>query len=563
MRKELRPYQREALLTIKAKLKETPNPLLVTASVGAGKSLIISELLLWIERAGFRALCLTLNSTLIQQNADTHQSQGGNPGIYCAGLNAKDTENLVIFGSPQSVAKAIRNKEAISQQPFNLIVVDECHNIAPHNASSMYMRLIKHYGLMAQTQQYSFRIFGLTGTPYRDKAISIAGQNMLFKEEIVNISTAWLIDNGYLVRPTWGAKKVDSFDMRDLRVDNLGKFKHKDLDRVVNKEPRKTAMIMQEVAEMMTAQQRKGAFIFATSIAHCMECLRSLPSEESAIIVGDTKQDERIRVLDLARKGKIKYLINVNVLTVGVDCPIFDTVVFVRPTESLVLYVQAIGRGLRLHDSKQSCLVLDYAGNLERHGDIDHPLINEALQPKEPDDPDYCIPCFHCGQQNTVLARRCVGTPNGKRCDHYFEFKECPSCAAKNDTTARQCRVCSIELIDPNKKLTLGKPERVTVEVLQTSYSAIGNNLYLSYITSMGLIEESFNTFSHLGRNIMYGKLKTQIKTPSKYYSALRFPATLKRLVESGDLMTPSQLECVFKSERWQIVKRMFGDEIA
>src|SRR5260221_7845267 len=121
MIKKLRPYQQTIIDEIKSQLRQSDDPILVDASVGSGKSLIIASVLLMIERAGMRALCLTLNSTLIQQNHDTYKLQGGNAGIYCAGLDAKDFEHLVIFGSPHSVCKDISNKGYISRQPFNLI----------------------------------------------------------------------------------------------------------------------------------------------------------------------------------------------------------------------------------------------------------------------------------------------------------------------------------------------------------------------------------------------------------------------------------------------------------
>ena len=224
--KTLRPYQQEALNTLRKRLRETPHPLLVNASVGAGKSLIIASLLHIIEKANWRALCLTMNSTLIQQNAETYESQGGNPGIFCAGLGERNISSHVIFGSPHSVVQGIKKGKKIKDIPFNLIVVDEAHNINHLDRSSMYMRILNHYGLMAQADQYSFRVVGLTGTPYRGKANTIVGEDEYFKEEVCNISSSWLIDNGFLVPPLFQKTTVEGFDMKKIRVDNTGKKKH-------------------------------------------------------------------------------------------------------------------------------------------------------------------------------------------------------------------------------------------------------------------------------------------------------------------------------------------------
>ena len=103
-----------------------------------------------------------------------------------------------------------------------------------------------------------------------------------------------------------------------------------------------------------------GAFIFAVSKKHCEECLKSLPQNEARIITGDTPHEERKRILEGARMGQIKYLISVNCLLTGIDVTNFDICAFLRPTESLVLYVQAIGRALRLHSGKSRALILDY-----------------------------------------------------------------------------------------------------------------------------------------------------------------------------------------------------------
>jgi superfamily II DNA or RNA helicase len=149
LKKELRPYQQETVQKLKKRLKAVTHPLLVTASVGSGKSLMIAEVLLWMEQAGYRALCLTLNSTLIQQNSETYKSQGGTCGIYAASIKSKQTEELIIFGSPQSVCNGIRDNNEISKCRFNLIVVDEAHNIDPHDRNTMFQRIINHYGLLS------------------------------------------------------------------------------------------------------------------------------------------------------------------------------------------------------------------------------------------------------------------------------------------------------------------------------------------------------------------------------------------------------------------------------
>lgn len=572
MRKTLRPYQLAAVNKIQERLKSTVHPLLAILSVGAGKTIVIAELLLWIEKANYQALCLTLSSTLVEQNHNAYKDQGGNPGIYCAALNAKEHEPLIIFASPQSVAQGIKNKDAIHDKPFNLIIVDEAHNINPHDRNTLFQRIINHYGHLAQLKGHSYRIIGLTGTPYRGKGYSIIGNDQFFKEEVCNISASWLISQGYLTKPEFGLKSCDSYDFSTIRINSMGKFNSAELATIVDSNSRLTGQIMQELQKIM--QSRKGAFIFASTRKHCLECAKSLPDGEWAIITAETPHEERKNVLSRAKTGQLRYLVSVNCLNIGVDVPNFDVCAWLRPTASLVLYTQGIGRVLRLHPGKTSALILDYAGNLERHGDIDDPIINEALQPKEENEKDYIIPCLSCGTHNCVTARRCIGMVENKRCEHLFEWKECPGCNGRNDITTRLCVHCDGELIDPNAKLSLkaAKLPKELFDVREAKYSIqeIGETAsHSSYPVFNALYEcinglriyESFHIRDSRTANIFYGSfLKNSVDKPSQYYPYLQSATHLKKMLEY--IITPYRLECSLKDGKYKINKRIFYEDI-
>jgi DNA repair protein RadD len=564
MIKKLRPYQQKVVNDILLALKSSSDPILIDASVGSGKSLILSSVLLVLERAGFKALCLTLNSTLIQQNAHTYQLQGGNPGVYCAGLNAKDFEHLVIFASPHSVCKDISNQGNISRQPFRLIIVDECHQINFHNPSSMYMRIINHYSMLAQQEGYNFRIIGLSGTCYRDKAQSIVGPEMLFKSKLCSISTSWLINQGYLVRPEFGLCREDAYDFSQLKVNNMGKFNQKELQAVIDKKERLTGEIMRELQTIKC----NGVFIFASTRKHCEECAQSLPDGQWAIITGETKHEDRKRFLESAKIGDIRYLISVGCLNVGVDIPLFDVCAWLRPTESLVLYTQGIGRVLRLHEGKHKAIVLDYASNLQRHGDIDDPIINEALKPTAENEKDYIIPCYTCGTDNTIHARRCIGVVADKRCDHYFQFKDCDACGIANDTTSRACRGCGYELIDPNAKLTKLKVEQFEITVKKAEYWVTKSTEFpvvnVEYETNYGYVFECHHVKTEKSKNIFYANfVRKHIPNPSDYYMRLLDYSAVNEMIKTSKIITPYGLICK-KNEygRYEIVKKLFNVEM-
>ncbi len=558
----LRPYQKKIIDKIKIRLKEVSYPLLATVSVGGGKSLLISTLLSWASSHGYRCLCLTLNSTLIKQNSETHKSQQGDYGINCSSLNSKSSEDLVIFGSPNSICQDIRSKKEISTKPFQLIIVDECHQISPHNENSMYKRIFNHFGLMAQQEQYSFRIIGFTGTPFRDKSESIVGENAFFKEEVCNITTKYLIDEGFLTPPHFGLVNSKSFDFKNIKIENTGKFNQKQLQEVIDENIRLTGEIMLELQQI----ECNGIFIFCSSISHCYEALKYFPSEESAVIVGSTPHHERQKILNKARIGEIKYLISVSILMVGVDIPFYDYCAWLRPTESLILFTQGIGRVLRLHPYKKRCVILDYAGNLERHGDIDDPIINDALQPKDENEKDYVIPCYTCNTQNTIHARRCIGIVENKRCDHFFEFKECPSCQTENDKCSRLCRNCKHELIDPNAKLHKIIKETHSLDVIEAHYKvySMGPTLLpiinISYDCGANRVAEYYYTNTPKNKNILYAKfIKLHFENPSQIYPYLSNLFKMREIIETYDIKTPSQLICVKDSDGYfKLMKKIF-----
>lgn len=566
MIKILRAYQQEALDKLRSRLKETTNPLLVNASVGAGKSLILSELLLDIERAGWRALCLTMNSTLIEQNSETYRLQGGNPGIYCAALGLKDTTQSVIFASPHSIVRSLPDIK------FNLIVIDESHNVCPHDNNTMYMRILNHYGFKAQEMGYRFRVVGLTGTPYRGKGETIVGKDQYFKEEVCSINTSWLIAHGYLVPVSFGMTAADSYDYSRLRVNNLGKFNERDMQYVIDKDERLTGKIMREISSIVE-MKHKGAFIFAATRQHCQECARSLPNGKWAIITGETPHEERKEILRKAREGHINYLISVNCLNVGVDIPNFDVAAWLRPTESLVLYTQGIGRVLRLHPGKSRAIVLDYAGNIERHGDIDNPIINDALKPNNDNEKDYIIPCYTCGTQNTIHSRRCIGVVEDERCDHFFQFKPCHQCQTQNDITSRYCRECNCELIDPNSKLKRRQTETLQVGIEEAEYfitqysgssefrTPVINAFY--YGRDGTFFSEKYSLSMEISRNICYSKfIKLHIENPSEYYMKMKNADAMHEMISKPGIKTPHSIIFVMDNKNQpKILKKVFDSK--
>lgn len=559
---ELRSYQKKAINEAWQALKKNDNPVLFVSSVGSGKSVMIGSMMRNLELKEKRALCLVNSSELVRNNSETFKRMGGDPSVFCASLNKKEFENNIVFATPQSIIAAIKKNHPIKDVIFNMVVIDEAHSINHTVYDSQFMKIIRHY----KHNYKPMRVLGLTGTDFRGAGNDIVGDSCLFKSRVANITTSWLIDNKFLARPVYGIKKTESFDFSSVKI-KAGKFKVTELQAVIDKHKRLTWIILQEVDQIM--KDRNGAFLFCSSKKHCDEALSALPKGSGYIITGDTSEKERHKILTMARNQEIKYLISVNCLMTGVDVPNFCTTVWLRPTESLVLYVQGIGRSLRMHDSKKNALILDFAGNLSRHQDIDNLIINEALQQKEDHEEDKPFTCCTCSTPASIHTRRCCGVVNGARCDHYFQFKDCHDCNLPNDTTARQCRGCAAELIDPNAKLsaTLFANPSIEVDVIEARYWTQESNgktyirasyKYQSANAQPQHVQEFYSPMSSdKAMNVFYGNfVRKHLPDASAWYPRLKNPVFLAAMIKK--INTPTKLILKWDKEHWVIHRKIF-----
>lgn len=554
MIKTLRPYQQSALDSVAHLLHAPTPPTIIEASVGAGKSLIIASLLIQAAQLGKRALCLTHSCDLIDQNYKTLVIQGGQASIFCAALNQKSLAGQIVFASPQSLSKNL------GDELFDLIVIDECHLVNMQAKSGMFRKIINHYFHNSRVALKYCNVLGLTGTPFRGRN-SIIGD--FFKSTSFRITTNELIKMGFLVKPTFEiAPACDEIPFNKIKVQKNGLFNGTQLAEVASNSGTKTQKIMHLLGNRVIYEKRGGAFVFCATIFQCQIAKQVLDGYgEAQIITADTKNSDRMEWLEDAREGRCQFLISVNCLLVGVDVPKFDIACFIRPTESLTLFVQALGRVLRLSPGKLNAVVMDYAGNIERHQDVDDPLLNEALKPTLANN-DYCIECYTCGSMNKITARRCIGAPGGKRCEYYFEFKDCPKCWIQNDITARHCRGCNFELLDHNRKLSLAN-DTITLPVDRVKYDVTASTFTIFYFRlENGMLyqqaSETFYLTSAKALGFFYGKfIKPQVSGSSKWFPHLGSPDKLKEMVIEGCVKEPTHVVVNLANK---VKKKIFPD---
>ena len=223
-------------------------------------------------------------------------------------------------------------------------------------------------------------------------------------QRVYALPARYLIEKGYLTNPVVGAINSGHYETKDMQVNKGGRFNANDIDKAYHGRGRLTSSIVADVVAQ--AKDRQGVMFFAATIQHAEEILESLPPELSAIVTGNTHKDERALILLAFKARRIKYLVNVEVLTTGFDAPHVDVIAILRATESVALLQQIIGRGLRIADGKSDCLVLDYAENIERHcpdGDIFNPEIEAAIKKKG----DYFVEaeCPICSMINQFAGK--------------------------------------------------------------------------------------------------------------------------------------------------------------
>ena len=407
---KLRPYQQEAVDATLRHFRKSGESAVIVLPTGAGKSLVIAELARLARR---KILVLTHVKELVEQNHAKYQSYGLTASVFSAGLKRKENRHQVTFASVQSVAA---NLDQFCGE-YSLLIIDECHRVSGEK-SSQYQRVIERL----TQQNNSLKVLGLTATPYRLGMGWIYryhyrgfvrgtddGLEKPFRHCIYELHLSYMINRGYLTRPRLVNAAVAQYDFSTLTQDRFGEYAEKDVNKLLNKHKRVTRAIIEQVMEM--AAERQGVMIFAATVEHAREIAGYLPEHESALVTGSTDLRNRDLLIQHFKHRQLKYLVNVSVLTTGFDAPHVDFIAILRPTQSVSLYQQIVGRGLRLNEGKRDCLVIDYAGN---HVNLHHPEVGEPKP--SPDSEPVQVFCPGCGFANIFWGKT---DSDGRVVEHY------------------------------------------------------------------------------------------------------------------------------------------------
>ncbi|NLU98915.1 ATP-dependent helicase [Marinomonas sp. UCMA 3892] len=461
---QLRDYQIQAVEASLDHFRSSNDPAVIVLPTGAGKSLVIAEL---SRLAKGRVVCLAHVKELVEQNHAKFLATGSSAGIFSAGLSQKTSTEKTTFASIQSLSASFVD----FNEPVSLIIIDECHRVGMEE-SGQYNKTIEHFRALNP----KVKILGLTATPYRlgsgwiyqnhYHGYTRACTNSLFKKCIFELPLQHMVKKGYLTPPIHYDAAIAHYDF-SLLTESLDGEQNTDdiaLNELIHKHPRVTKAVTEQILQL--SQDRQGVMIFAATIDHAKEIASYLPADKTALITGKTKLKQRDSLIAAFKAKEIKYLVNVSVLTTGFDAPHVDVIAILRPTQSISLFQQIVGRGLRLCPGKKDCLVLDYTNN---GYNIFQPEIGEK-RPTQ-DSVAVQIHCPACDFANTFwgrkdaegnilehFGRRCHGLLENEQgeeqqCSYRFRFKRCPYCNEENDIAARQCQHCAEKLIDPDDLL--------------------------------------------------------------------------------------------------------------
>lgn len=406
---QLRPYQRESIDALYEHWQEGGGNGLIVIPTGGGKSLIIATLLREIMTTWplMRVGMVTHSKELISQNfSELIKVWPQAPaGIYSAGIGRRDTRHPILFCGVQSVW----NKTDLIGR-FDLLLIDEAHLIS-RSASTMYGKFLD----ALKQRQPDLRIVGLTATPYRlDSGRLDKGPDRLFDKIVYEANVADLIADGYL------SPLISKATHAEISTEGV----HRRGGEFIPGELEAAAMagdlVERAAAEIVARGATRRAWLaFCTGVDHATAVRDAIRRHgiSAEAIDGGMPAKERDGIIQSFRHGGIRCLTSVNVLSIGFNVPHVDMVALLRPTESTGLYIQQVGRGFRRAPGKENALILDFAGNVRKHGPVD-----AVLTPGRP-----------------------KGSGEGREAEAEVRAKACPNCETLVPNRVMLCPDCGHE----------------------------------------------------------------------------------------------------------------------
>jgi DNA repair protein RadD len=388
---QLRPYQQQLVNDIRLQYQMGRQSVLTVLPTGGGKTYIFSYIAHQSSIKGNRVLILVHRAELLDQASSSLRTMGVRHGLIQAG-RSMDLSHAVQVASVQTLARRLH---LLPRQFFQLMVVDEAH----HTTAGTWAKVIEHFSPAA-------KLLGVTATPIRGDGRGLAEH---YQAMVLGPTAQWLTDHGFLASARVLAPP--GFDVAGLRK-RMGDFDAKQAEQ------RTTSIHGDCLSHYRRHLSGQTAIAFCCSVAHA-EAVADLFNRHgitAASIDGSMDAARRRRLLGDLGDGRLKVLTSCSLIGEGVDVPSVAGCILLRPTTSVALHLQMIGRCLRPQDGK-TATVLDHVGNTLRLGhhleDREWTLEGERKS-RDREAAPSCKVCPRCFSTSISTARVCA------ECGHVF-----------------------------------------------------------------------------------------------------------------------------------------------
>lgn len=364
--RRLRPYQDEAVAAVFGAWERGCRAPLIVIATGGGKTVIASEIVRRVRDAnqgfGFRVWFLAHRKELLDQTYRLMKLMAPEATTGVVQGKRNDIGKFVTIASVDTLASRARFDAAVSGQnqamsslvgkPPSLVILDEAH----HCTSPKYRRVIEW--IRAANPECKF--LGMTATPGRTDGTAL---DQTFDVVAYERNVFQLINDGYLVPPT-GYRVELNIDLDVIPTED-GEFKTAPLSLVMN-QPQINKAVVDGYHQYGDGRKMLA---FCVNVAHARDLAETFRQMniQARHVDGSMKDADRAATLQAFAEGKTRILTSCDVLTEGYDDPSAQGILFCRPTNSQLVYIQAVGRALRLHPSKRDALIIDCVGNSQRH----------------------------------------------------------------------------------------------------------------------------------------------------------------------------------------------------
>ena len=386
----LYPYQLDGVRMIREAFTRVKRVIYVLPTSG-GKTVIMSHIALKTIQRNRRVLIIVHRVELLRQTGQKLAAMGIPHGY----ISTEHTQND-FWPVQVAMVATLRGRET---DPFNLIIVDECH----HAPSATYQEVISRH-----PDAY---LLGVTATPCRLDGKGLAD---CFDEMIQGPQIYELIEFGSLTPPVTYAPAV-GIDLKGVRS-VAGDYVRSALEEAVGK----PSVTGSAVAEYTKLAPGRPCVVFCISVKHAEQVAEEFRFQgyRAVSVDGNTDKAERDRMIQGLKDGSVQVLCSCEIISEGTDVPAIEVGMSLRPTKSLSLYIQQMGRVLRRHEGKTRALLLDHAGNCHRHGLItmhrDWSLEEGESKKRTPSEIRQCLKCYAVYESSGSVCPECGTTPPPK-----------------------------------------------------------------------------------------------------------------------------------------------------